>query len=79
MDVKKFSEHFVKKIKTIKNKKPLILLSGGETTVKVKGNGKGGRNYFLSILKEMKRNNPEKIFTLQVLMEEMDQQMPLEE
>ena len=66
MDVKKFSEHFVKKIKTIKSKKPIILLSGGETTVKVKGNGKGGRNqeFSLHFLKEMKKNNPEKKFYL---------------
>ena len=66
MNVKKFSQYFVKKIKTIKTKKPLILLSGGETTVKVKGNGKGGRNqeFSLHFLKEMKRKNPEKEFFL---------------
>ncbi|MAZ46218.1 MAG: glycerate kinase [Rickettsiales bacterium] len=66
MDVKKFSEYFVKKIKKIKNKKPLILLSGGETTVKLKGSGKGGRNqeFALHFLKEMKRNNPDKKFFL---------------
>ena len=66
MNVKKFSEYFVEKIKTIKTKKPLILLSGGETTVKVKGNGKGGRNqeFSLHFLKEMKRKNPEKEFFL---------------
>ena len=33
-----------KKYKNINLNKPLILLSGGETTVTVKGNGKGGRN-----------------------------------
>ena len=33
-----------KKYKDITLQKPILLLSGGETTVKVKGNGKGGRN-----------------------------------
>ena len=66
MDVKKFSEYFVKKIKTIKSKKPLILLSGGETTVKVKGNGKGGRNqeFSLHFLKEMRNKSLKKDFFL---------------
>ena len=66
MDVKKFSEYFVKKIKTIKVGKPLILLSGGETTVKVKGSGKGGRNqeFSLHFLKEMRKKNLKKEFLL---------------
>ena len=66
MDVKKFSKHFVKKIKTIETKEPLILLSGGETTVKVKGTGKGGRNqeFSLHFLREMRKNNPSKKFFL---------------
>ena len=66
MDVKKFSEHFVKKIKTIKDKKPLVLLSGGETTVRVKGNGKGGRNqeFSLHFLNEMRKKIPKKEFFL---------------
>ena len=36
---------------TMKPKKPTLLLSGGETTVSVNGNGKGGRNteYLLSL------------------------------
>ncbi len=33
-----------KKYKNINLSKPILLLSGGETTVKVKGNGRGGRN-----------------------------------
>ena len=33
-----------KKYKNISLSKPILLLSGGETTVKVTGNGKGGRN-----------------------------------
>jgi glycerate 2-kinase len=66
MDVKKFSENFVKKIKTIKVGKPLILLSGGETTVKVKGSGKGGRNqeFSLHFLKQMREKNIKKEFFL---------------
>ena len=35
---------FIKKYKNINLNKPIILLSGGETTVTVKGDGKGGRN-----------------------------------
>ncbi|MAI60601.1 MAG: glycerate kinase [Rickettsiales bacterium] len=66
MDVKKFSEYFVKKIKTIKVGKPLILLSGGETTVKVKGSGKGGRNqeFSLHFLNEIRKKNLKKEFFL---------------
>ena len=33
-----------RKYKNISLSKPILLLSGGETTVKVKGNGRGGRN-----------------------------------
>jgi len=33
-----------KKFKNFNLNKPILLLSGGETTVTVKGNGKGGRN-----------------------------------
>jgi hydroxypyruvate reductase len=33
-----------RKYKNISLSKPILLLSGGETTVKVTGNGKGGRN-----------------------------------
>tara|TARA_A100001011_G_scaffold359730_1_gene406459 strand:+ start:311 stop:1678 length:1368 start_codon:yes stop_codon:yes gene_type:complete len=66
MDVKEFSKYYFKKIETIKSKKPLILLSGGETTVKVKGNGKGGRNqeFSLHFLKEINRKNFKKEFFL---------------
>ena len=40
-------------------KKPCILLSGGETTVSIKGKGKGGRNseFLLSALCALTRNN----------------------
>ena len=44
MDVLKLSSFFFVK-ELSKNKiKPIILISGGETTVRIKGNGKGGRN-----------------------------------
>ena len=61
MDVKKYSEFFVSKIKNIKTKKPLLLLAGGETTVKIKGKGKGGRNqeFALHFLREMKKTLPQ--------------------
>ena len=38
-------------LKTIKPTKPTLVISGGETTVKVRGNGRGGRNgeYLLSL------------------------------
>jgi glycerate-2-kinase len=38
-------------------KKPIVLLSGGETTVTVKGNGKGGRNqeFVLSAILALER------------------------
>ena len=40
-------------------KKPCILLSGGETTVSIKGKGKGGRNseFLLSALCALTNNN----------------------
>ena len=34
---------FSDKIKKLKFKTPILLISGGETTVKVTGKGKGGR------------------------------------
>ena len=43
-DVKEIAFDLVKYVSTYKTKNPLILLSGGETTVKIVGNGKGGRN-----------------------------------
>jgi len=45
------------KISSNKPKRPLFILSGGETTVTVKGNGKGGRNqeYTLAFILAMER------------------------
>jgi glycerate-2-kinase len=48
-----------KKYKDINLQKPILLLSGGETTVTVKGNGKGGRNteFMLSMAIHLKNTN----------------------
>ncbi len=48
-----------KKYKDISLQKPILLLSGGETTVTVKGNGKGGRNteFMLSMAIHLKNAN----------------------
>lgn len=43
-DVRKISKEFVEHINSVDLKTPLIILSGGETTVKINGNGQGGRN-----------------------------------
>ena len=43
-DVRYLARKFINDIKKEKLKKPVILISGGESTVKIKGNGKGGRN-----------------------------------
>ena len=48
-----------KKFENIPLKQPILLLSGGETTVTVKGNGKGGRNteFILSMAIHLKEVN----------------------
>ena len=38
-----------RKYKNIILKKPILLLSGGETTVTVKGKGKGGPRFYSSV------------------------------
>ena len=49
-EVGKFLSEKIKKVKkTKRSKKPLCLLSGGETTVTVNGNGLGGRNTELAL------------------------------
>ena len=66
MDVKDFSKKFINKIKSLKFNSPTILISGGETTVKISGKGKGGRNqeFALHFLIEMKKKMPNKKFYL---------------
>ena len=65
-DVKKISKKLSDKLKNLKIRSPLLLISGGETTVKIKGKGKGGRNqeFALHFAKEMKKNNPSKNYTI---------------
>jgi glycerate-2-kinase len=48
-----------KKFENVPLKQPILLLSGGETTVTVKGNGKGGRNteFILSMAIHLKEVN----------------------
>ena len=48
-----------KKYKDVTLQKPILLLSGGETTVTVKGNGKGGRNteFMLSMAINLKNTS----------------------
>ena len=66
MDVVELSRRFIKALKNLKTKKPTILISGGETTLKVKGKGKGGRNreFALHFLKEMQKNLPKQKYFL---------------
>ncbi|MEP6597259.1 MAG: DUF4147 domain-containing protein [Ginsengibacter sp.] len=49
------SINLVKKIKNYTGKKPACFIAGGETTIEVKGNGKGGRNqhFALTMLHEL--------------------------
>ncbi|MEC9206227.1 MAG: DUF4147 domain-containing protein [Pseudomonadota bacterium] len=60
-DAVKLSKIFLEKVNNLQNKK-VAIISGGETIVKLKGRGKGGRNqeFALSFLQEAK-NFPEKI------------------
>ena len=57
---------FVSKIKKTSLKKPILLISGGETTVKIKGKGKGGRNqeFALHFICEMGKQIPNQKFNL---------------
>ena len=43
-DVQVIARNFVRDLKKQNYKKPILLISGGESTVKIKGKGKGGRN-----------------------------------
>ena len=43
-DVEDLADKFLKYLENIDHSKPVILISGGETTVKIRGKGKGGRN-----------------------------------
>ena len=66
MDVKKLSLNFYQNLKKQNITKPIILISGGETTVNIRGNGKGGRNqeFALHFLKIMKARLPKQKYFL---------------
>ena len=55
-----------KKYKNISLSKPILLLSGGETTVKVIGNGRGGRNTELMLSMAINLNKAKNISALAV-------------
>ena len=55
-----------KKYKNISLSKPILLLSGGETTVKVTGNGKGGRNTEFMLSMAITRDKAKNISALAV-------------
>ena len=66
MDVKKLSLNFYQNLKKQNIIKPIVLISGGETTVNIRGNGKGGRNqeFALHFLKIMKARLPKQKYFL---------------
>jgi glycerate-2-kinase len=66
MDVKKLSLNFYQNLKKQNITKPIVLISGGETTVNIRGNGKGGRNqeFALHFLKIMKARLPKQKYFL---------------
>jgi hydroxypyruvate reductase len=67
MDVSKLPLLFIKELnKYNRGKKPMVYISGGETTVKIRGNGKGGRNqeFALHFMKLMKKEMPEQKYFL---------------
>ena len=65
-DVEILAKKFSDDIRDYKNSKSLILISGGESTVKIKGKGKGGRNqeFALHFLKNIKKSIPDLKFTM---------------
>ena len=66
MDVKKLSLNFYQNLKKQNITKPIFLISGGETTVNIRGNGRGGRNqeFALHFLKIMKARLPKQKYFL---------------
>ncbi len=65
-DVEVIAKEFSEDIKNYQKSKSLVLISGGESTVKVKGKGKGGRNQELALhfLKNVKESVPNLKFTM---------------
>ena len=65
-DVEILAKKFSEDIKNYQKSKSLVLISGGESTVKIKGKGKGGRNqeFALHFLKNVKESVPNLKFTM---------------
>ncbi len=65
-DVQVIAKNFVRDLKKKNYKKPIILISGGESTVKIKGKGKGGRNqeFALHFIKNIRKFHSNLKFTL---------------
>ena len=65
-DVQDIAKNFVRDLKKKNYKKPIILISGGESTVKIRGKGKGGRNqeFALHFIKNIRRSLSNLKFTL---------------
>ena len=65
-DVQELAKTFANDLKEKKIGKPIILISGGESTVNIKGTGKGGRNqeFALHLAKEIKKLNSSLKYTL---------------
>jgi len=65
-NVEDLARKFVSDIKREKFKRPITLISGGESTVKLRGNGKGGRNqeFALHFIKYADKIIPNFKFTL---------------
>ena len=65
-DVQELARTFASDLKEKKIKKPVILISGGESTVNIKGTGKGGRNqeFALHLAKQIKKLNLSLKYTL---------------
>ncbi len=59
-DVMQLSKKFIKRLYDKNFPHPILLISGGETTVKIKGKGKGGRNqeFALHFIKQIKKSLP---------------------
>ena len=65
-DVCDLAKGFVRDLKNLKTSKPIILISGGESTVKIRGKGKGGRNqeFALHFIRYIKKFLPDLKFTM---------------
>ena len=65
-DVQVIAKNFVRDLEKKNHKKPILLISGGESTVKIKGKGKGGRNqeFALHFINNIRKSLSNLKFTL---------------